>query len=227
MLEVCQTLMGEHDGLRFQTHINESVLEVAEVARLFPWAADYLAVYERFKLTGNGAVMAHNVHPTEPELERLAASGTAIAHCPCSNAALGSGIFPLRRHVQAGVRFALGTDVGAGLGFGLLKEGLHAYLMQRLIADGFPLDGAKLLYLATLAGAETLGLADEIGDFRAGKAADFVYLRPAPETPLAVVVDRAADPERILTALFTLADRECIQEVHVEGSIVHRRMAAP
>ena len=49
-----------------------------------------------------GAVMAHNVHPTESELERLAASGTAVAHCPCSNAALGSGIFPLRRHLAAG-----------------------------------------------------------------------------------------------------------------------------
>ena len=50
MLEVCQTLLREHEGLLFQTHINENVQEIAEVARLFPWASDYLAVYERFGL---------------------------------------------------------------------------------------------------------------------------------------------------------------------------------
>ena len=65
----------------------------------------------------------------------LPAPGTAVAHCPGSNAALGSGCFPLRRHVDAGVTCALGTDVGGGLGFGMMKEGLHAYLMQRLAPD--------------------------------------------------------------------------------------------
>ena len=44
MLEMCQTLLGEHDGLRVQTHINESVAEIAEVSRLFPESGDYLAV---------------------------------------------------------------------------------------------------------------------------------------------------------------------------------------
>ena len=78
--------------------------------------------------------MAHNVHPTDAELERLAPARTAVAHCPCSNAALGSGIFPLRRHLAAGVPCALGTDVGGGTGFGMLKEGLQAYLMQRVAA---------------------------------------------------------------------------------------------
>ncbi len=59
MLEVCQTLLREHEGLLFQTHLNENVQEIAEVARLFPWASDYLAVYERFGLNraecGDGA----------------------------------------------------------------------------------------------------------------------------------------------------------------------------
>ena len=76
--------------------------------------------------------MAHSIHTTHGELERMAAAGTAVAHCPGSNAALGSGIFPLARHIEAGVTCALGTDVGGGIGFGMMKEGLHAYLMQRL-----------------------------------------------------------------------------------------------
>jgi guanine deaminase len=221
ILEVCQTLMRETGGIRFQTHLNENALEISEVARLFPWAPDYLAVYERFGLSRRGAVMAHNVHPTDSELERLAGAGAFVSHCPCSNGALGSGVFPLRRHLKAGVRFALGTDVGGGTGFGVLKEGLQAYVMQRLTPDGVLLDPARLLYLATLAGAEALGLESETGDFTIGKAADFVYLRPPADSPLAAVLERQQKPESVLAALFTLAGAESVREVRVAGSVVH------
>jgi guanine deaminase len=222
MLEVCQTLLKEHPGLLFQTHLNESLQEIAEVSRLFPWASDYLAVYERFGLCRPSAVMAHNCHPSDSQLDRLASSGTSIAHCPCSNSALGSGLFPLRRHVNAGVRCALGTDVGGGTGFGMLKEGLQAYLLQRIAPDGMLLDAGHLLYLATLAGAEALGLSAEIGDFRTGKSADFVYLRPPADSPLAAVLEREQSAERLLAAIFTLGGAESIREVRVEGSIVFR-----
>jgi guanine deaminase len=221
MLEVCQQLMSEHPDVLLQTHINESPSEIRELGRLFPWAADYLAIYERYALSGARSVMAHNVHGTPSEIERLAAAGAAVAHCPGSNAALGSGCFPLRRHVAAGVTCALGTDVGGGVGFGLLKEGLHAYLMQRLAPDPQRLDAARLLYLATLAGAEALGLAGEVGDFRAGKAADFVYLRPPAGSVLEAAVQHADDPRHALAALFTLAGPESVREVRVEGEIVH------
>jgi guanine deaminase len=221
MLEVCQTLMREHEGLRVQTHLNENRLEIDQVTKVFPWAKDYLAVYERFGLSSRAAVMAHNVHPTNPEIERLAGSGTSIAHCPSSNAALGSGVFPLRRHIEAGVRCALGTDVGGGIGFGMLREGLQAYLMQRVASDGWLLSPAHLLYLATRAGAEALGLEGEVGDFSQGKAADFIYLRPPADSPLAEVVSNAETPERILAALFTMAGPESVSEVRVEGSVVY------
>ena len=226
MLEVCQSLMREHNGVRLQTHLNENPIEIAEVKRLFPWAADYLAVYERFGLSGPNSVMAHNVHPGASEIERLAGAGTAISHCPSSNAALGSGLFSLRSHIAAGVRCALGTDVGGGTGFSLLKEALQAYLLQRVAPQGLPLDPAMLLYLATRGGAEALGLAHEIGDFETGKAADFVYLRPVPQSPLASIVDQAENPERILAALFTLAGQESVREVRVHGTVVYRSDAA-
>jgi guanine deaminase len=222
MLEVCQTLLRENPGVRFQTHLNENRQEIAEVARLFPWAVDYLNVYERFQLGGRGAVMAHNVHPSDSEVERLAASGTAISHCPCSNAALGSGLFPLRQHIDAGVKCALGTDVGGGTGFGMLKEALQAYLLQRLAPGGVLLSPGHLLYLATRAGAEALGMEETIGDFSPGKAADLVYLRPPEGSPLAAVVEQAGDMDRILAALFTLGGAESVREVRVEGATVYR-----
>jgi guanine deaminase len=106
------------------------------------------------------------------------------------------------------------------LGFGMLKEGLHAYLMQRLAPDPKVLDAARLLYLTTRAGAEAIGLEKDIGDFQPGKAADFVYLRPPPESVLDAALGHAADPADALAALFTLGGSESVREVRVEGSVV-------
>lgn len=222
MLDMCRTLVREHDDLRVQSHVNENRDEIRMVAEQCPWAADYVGVYDRFGLTGRRTVLAHNIHATDAELERLAATGTAIAHCPTSNASLGSGIFPLRRHLDAGVRVALGTDVGGGTGVGMLKEGLQAYLMQRVLADGVTLDATRLLYLSTLAGADALGLAHEIGSLCPGKSADFVYLRAPAESVLDTVLQHASSAEDALTAIFTLAGAESVREVRVEGSLVYR-----
>jgi len=222
MLEMCQTLLREYHGLRVQSHVNENPDEIRMVADRFPWAGDYVSVYDRFGLLGPHAVLAHNVHTTDRELERLAATSTAIAHCPTSNAALGSGIFPLRRHLNSGVNVTLGTDVGGGTGPGMLKEGLQAYLMQRVARDGVMLDPARLLYLSTLAGAEALGLAHEIGSLCPGKSADFVHVRPPAGSALDIVLQRAPSPEDALAALFTLGGAESVREVRVEGSVVHK-----
>ena len=217
MLSVCQALVREDPRLLFTTHINENNREIEQIARLFPWAADYLAVYERFDLIGSRSVLAHNVHPGSGELQRLAAVRASIAHCPCSNAALGSGIFPMQRHIESNVRFALGTDVGGGTGFGMLKEGLQAYLMQRVASEPVTLSPAQMLFLATRAGAEALGIEDQTGDFDTGKAADLVYLRPPEDSVLAGVLKRLEDPERVIAALFTLAGVESVREVQASG----------
>ena len=210
MLEVCGTLLREHPGLIFTTHINENVREIEEVRRLSPDARDYLSVYEDFELIGRDAVLAHNIHPTNDELVRLAAQDASIAHCPCSNAALGSGIFPLQRHLDAGVHLSAGTDVGGGTGFGMMKEVLQAYLLQRVALQPFTLTPAQMLYLATRAGAEALNIENETGDFTPGKSADYVYLRP-----------KAA--YHGLSALLTHADSSAIQEVRVRDRAVYTR----
>jgi guanine deaminase len=210
MLEVCRALLQENPEVLFTTHFNENIREIEEVAQQFRWAEDYLAVYERFGLISGRSVLAHDVHTTDSQLQRLAESGASVAHCPCSNAALGSGIFPLRRHNERGVRVALGTDVGGGIGFGMLKEALQAYLLQRIGPDPMTLTAAQMLYLSTRAGAEAMNLADQIGDFTPGKSADFVYLR----APL-------RDRPMLLSEILTLADCSWIKRVYVEGESVH------
>ena len=220
LLAACADLLKTADGLRFTSHINENLQEIETVRSLFPAAQDYLATYEDAGLLGRRSVLAHNLHASDSELTRMAHHRCTAAHCPCSNSALGSGFFPLGRHLAAGVHVSLGTDVGGGTGFGLLKEGLQAYFMQQLMPEGHPLSPAHLLYLATLAGAEALDLQGRCGDFSVGKAFDAVYLRPPAGTPLAAVMDHAEGPERVLAALFTLGSAADVQPVGVGGDRV-------
>ena len=220
MLEICGELMREDSTFLFTTHINENRREIEEVGRLFASATDYLDIYEGYGLVGPLSVLAHNVHTTDAQMDRIAERGATIAHCPCSNAALGSGIFPMKRHLDRGVRLALGTDVGGGTGFGMMKEALQAYMQQRVAPDPLRLTPAQMLYLATRAGAEALGLGNETGDFTPGKAADLVYLRPVEGSVLEGVLKHTEAPERKLAVLFTMAGAECVKEVRVGGDRV-------
>jgi guanine deaminase len=126
----------------------------------------------------------------------------------------------MRRHLAAGVRFALGTDVGAGIGFGMLKESLQCYMMQRVMPEGLTLSPAHLLYLATRAGAEALGLAAETGDFTPGKSADLVRLFPAKDTPLGTAMAQAESLPGMLATLIAQAGAESVREVRVRGKVV-------
>jgi guanine deaminase len=221
MLGACGELLRSADGLLFTTHLNETLGEIALVASLFPSARDYLETYERHGLVGARSVFAHDVHVSDDELRRLAGADAAVAHCPSSNAFLGSGLFPLRRHLDAGVRVGLGTDVGAGTGLSLLKEGLAAHDVQMLLGpDRTRLGPGHLLWLATAGGALALGLSDEIGDFTPGKSADYVLVRPPAGSTLAAVLERSESIEESLGAVFTLAREESIVEVRVAGRVV-------
>ena len=134
-------------------------------------------------------------------------TGAWTAHCPTSNSALGSGLFPLRRHVEHGVGVALGSDVGAGTGLFLPKEGLQAYFMQQLLGARRPAADARCTCCTwrPAAGARALGLADRVGDFAAGKDFDAVWLRPAAGQHLAVNLSHAADATDALARTFALA----------------------
>ena len=92
--------------------------------------------------------------------------------------------------------------------------------MQRVAPDGVMLDAARILYLSTLAGAEALGLSNEIGSLCAGKAADFVYVRAPAGSVLEGALQHASSLEDMLAALFTLGGDESVREVRVEGTVV-------
>ena len=228
MLAACATLQKDVEGSFFTTHINENLAEVAAVCNLFEACDDYLSSYARHGLVGPLSVYAHNVHASHDELRLLAEHGASVAHCPTSNSALGSGLFPLREHVEHGVRVALGSDVGAGTGFSLFKEGLQAYFMQQLLGDrGLPLTSAHLLHLATAAGAAALGRSGEVGMFSVGHQFDALWLRPSSGTTLAVGLRHAAGPDEALARAFALGTSADIEAVFVGGERLQPSLREP
>jgi guanine deaminase len=219
MLDTCAQLLGK--GVWFTSHINENLAEIATVAGLFPGARHYLDTYCRHGLVTPRSVFAHNVHPGDAELALLAGHGASVAHCPTSNSALGSGLFPLRRHIEHGIGVALGSDVGAGSGLFLPKEALQAYFIQQLLGPaGMSLTPAHLLYLATRAGARALGLEDRVGDLAVGKDFDAVWLRPADGSTLAVNLRHARDTSDALARVFALATSADVADVWIRGQSV-------
>jgi guanine deaminase len=217
LLASCAALHAALPGSWITSHLNENVTEIAQVRELF--GCSYVASYDRHGLVGPHSVFAHNVHPERAELERLGDARAAVAHCPTSNAALGSGRFPLGRHLAHGVAVALGCDVGAGTGYSLFKEGLQVYFcQQQLGADGVELTAAHLLYLATRAGAAALGLEDQIGDLDVGKGFDALWLRPRPGSPLDIAVRHADSSEQALARAFSLATSDDVAGVWIDGA---------
>lgn len=216
LLNSCAALHADLPGSWFTSHINENPAEIAKVRELF--GGSYLDSYDKHGLVGPRSVFAHNVHPGEGELELLADVGAAVSHCPTSNCALGSGLFEMDRHVANGVAVALGSDVGAGTGLSLFKEGLQAYLVQHMRGpDGMTLTAGQLLYLATAAGAAAMGIAAEVGDLSVGKRFDAIWMRPEAGTPLEVGLRHAADADSALGKLFALATPHDVAEVWSDG----------
>jgi len=219
LLESCAALAKDVEGAWFTSHLNENLVEIAQVAAQFGASVDYLDTYDRHGLVGSRSVFAHNVHVTPRELALLAAQESGVAHCPTSNCALGSGLFALRGHVEHGVRVALGSDVGAGTGLSLLKEGLQAYFIQQLLGPaGWPLSSAHLLHLATRAGAEVLGMVGETGELSPGASFDAVWVRPAAGTTFDTVLRHADSPEDALAKVFALGTVSDTAGVWVSGT---------
>ena len=176
------------------------------MAQLFPECAHYVDTYHRFGLLGRRSVLAHNVHPTDAELDVLAATGASVAHCPSSNSALGSGLFPLRRHVERGVRVALGTDVGAGTELLAAPRGPAGLLHAGAARRGRATADVRAHALAGHAGGGGRARAcDEVGDLSVGRQFDAVWVRPTAGSTLDRVLGHAADADDALAKVFALA----------------------
>ena len=189
MLRESAALAARH-GTYWQTHLSEDAAEIDEVRRLFPEATDYLDVYDRAGALGARTLLAHAIHLSEREVDRIVASGSRVAHCPASNLFLSSGLMPLSTYRAAGMIVGLGSDVAAGPEMSLFTVMRAGAVTQRVLELGGRADrtravhGVDWLRLATLDGATVLGMESEIGSLEVGKEADLVAIDPRLTTPL-------------------------------------------
>ena len=158
-------------GVRLHTHASETVEEDAYCAEHFGRTpTQYL---EELGWLGDDVWMAHGVHLDDPAIERYAATGTGVAHCPSSNARLAAGIAPVRALLDAGVPVGLGVDGSASNESGQLGiEIRESVLMNRLRTGSESMSVRDGLRIATMGGARVLGRQHEIGSLEPGKLAD-------------------------------------------------------
>lgn len=213
-------LLADHPEVLMHTHLSENLHEIAAVAARFPDSADYLDAYDRFGLVTPRSVFAHGVHLSERACHRLHESGAGIAVCPSSNLFLGSGHFDFGQADRHALRLGLGTDIGAGTSFSMLRTAGLAY--QAALAREDRLDPFRALYLATVGSAALLHIADRVGALEVGQEADFVVLDSA-ATPLMARRTRGADLAARLFALQILGDERAIARTYVMGECAYAR----
>jgi len=222
-LRVAGELMRALPDALMQTHLSESVGEVARIAELYPNDKDYTDVYDRFGLLSDRSLFAHGVHLSERECARMSETGSIVAHCPTSNMFLGSGLMSMAHlgKPERPVRLALGTDVGGGTSYSMLATLGAAYKVQML--SGYRPTAFELFHLATRGNAERLRLADEVGALDDGKWADIVVIDPKATDVLASRQELSQSLEDMLFALAILGDDRAIRATYVAGRKLYER----
>ena len=167
-------------GLPVQSHLSENPKEIEFVRELCPDAAFYGDAYDRFDLFGREShtVMAHCVYSSPEETARMKENGVWVAHCPASNMNIASGIAPVRRYLDAGLRVGLGSDVAGGNSVSLFRAVTDAIQVSKMYwryldKEARPLTFPEGFYLATKGGGAFFGKA---GSFEEGYEFDAVVL---------------------------------------------------
>ncbi|PCJ09439.1 MAG: 8-oxoguanine deaminase [Rhodobacteraceae bacterium] len=163
-------LLARDKGVMLHTHLAENDEDVAYSLAQFGCRPGQYA--EDLGWTGGDVWHAHCVKLDVVEIDLFARSGTGVAHCPCSNCRLGSGIAPLRQMRDAGVPVGLGVDGSASNdGANLIGEARQSMLLQRVQNGADAMSAYEALEIATRGGADVLGRPD-CGRLAPGKRAD-------------------------------------------------------
>lgn len=163
-------ILARDKGVMMHTHLAENDEDIAYSEAKFGCRPGQYA--EDLGWTGPDVWHAHCVKLDGQEIDLFAKSRTGVAHCPCSNCRLGSGIAPLRAMRDAGVPVGLGVDGSASNDAGnLVLEARQAMLLQRVAKGADAMSAREALEIATRGGAEVLGRPD-CGQIAVGKRAD-------------------------------------------------------
>ncbi|KAJ1917983.1 hypothetical protein H4219_002871 [Mycoemilia scoparia] len=236
--------VAKEHNLPIQTHLNENRSEIEFVASQFPGSDSYAGVYGEAGLLTDRTVLAHCVHNTEPELKMMKEKNVGISHCPNSNLSLTSGMCDVRRFLLSGFKVGLGTDVSGGYSPTIMDAMRMAATTNRALTaekiasktglneeDTTPLGVPELIYLATLGGAQVLGLESQVGSLEQGKQFDALLIdletenSPVPAENVTPSVKNEKNAltkwQRRIEQFLYLGDDRNITNVFVNGRLIH------
>lgn len=202
--------------LPVQSHLDENLSEVEWVKELCPWASNYADAYNHYSMLGPKSIMAHCVWLNDDEIKLLRESGTYIAHSPSSNTNLSSGIAPIRKYLEAGLKIGLATDVAGGSSLSMFRMIQDAIAVSKLrwrfdASGGKALKFSEAFYLASKGGGSFFGTT---GSFEKGYDADVVVIDDSRQST--ILLKSLSVPERLEFYTYRHPD-EFIKAKYVKG----------
>ncbi|CDK29499.1 unnamed protein product [Kuraishia capsulata CBS 1993] len=223
-------------GLPIETHLSETEEEVEQIMQMFPHCKTYAEIYDYHNLLTEKTILGHCVFLSEEELALINERKCGISHCPTSNSCLTSGEARLRWMLDNNTKVGLGTDVSGGFSPSMLTTARHAVLVSRHVAMKTKKDHDKLsvneaLYLATLGGANVIGMGDSLGTFAVGKKWEcqqiniesldlFDFLNPSLEGLQAQNLDDLSKFQDLIDKWVFNGDDRNVRRVYVNGRCV-------
>ena len=195
--------------LPIHVHIHETANEIRD--SLAEHGMRPLARLAKLGVLGENLIGVHAVHLDHTDIELLAHHGCSVAHCPSSNMKLGSGMAPVTELLAAGIRVGLGSDGAASNNrIDIFQEMRHAALLAKVrTLDAAALPAHAALHMATLGGAQALGLDAQIGSLLPGKCADLCAVDLG-----SILTQPCFDP---VSHLVYVAGREYVTHVWING----------
>lgn len=222
-----ELMMGLRDlrdkyDIPVQSHLSENPGEIELVRKLNPRAQFYGDAYDMFGLFGGAynAVMAHCVYSSDPEIELIHKNDVYIAHCANSNYSLSSGIAPIRKYLEYGLKVGLGTDIAGGFSLSMFRAIQDTIAVSKLLwrqdeKSPKPISFKEAFYLATMGGGKFFG---KVGSFIEGYEADILILDDSCEQhPLPVSL------EDRLERICYLSENDSVYAKYIKGKLVMQK----
>ncbi|KAF2718431.1 guanine deaminase [Polychaeton citri CBS 116435] len=211
-----------------QTHCCETTDDIERTLRLHPNFSCYTDMYKAYGLLHEKSILAHCIHLEPQDVKNLIETRAAVAHNPNSNTCLRDGECNVRYLLDRNIKVGLGTDCSAGYMPSILDamrqaSNVSRHLAMRLSDDKVVLSFSEMVWLATLGGAEALGMEDRIGNFSVGKMFDALLV----DVKDVVGVDESLWEEdgsygrdAIVRKWVFMSERSSIRKVWVDGRLV-------
>lgn len=212
--------IAEKYDLKVQSHLSENLDEISLVKELHQECNSYINVYERYGLTRkNKTVMAHCVWADDEEIKSLIQNEIIVAHSPYSNGNISSGIAPVKKMLQKGVKVGLASDISGGhdmfMGRIMMLASIFSKMRWVHIDNEYTnLTDEELFYMATKGGGEFFG---KVGSFEKGYSADFLVI----DDKSLEDSNKRSIRQRLQRFLYIGDDRN-IKSVYVNGKLIQK-----